>query len=92
VILRCRGRAVPADYATGLGRPPERYTAGVTEDTTRRVVFLDIDGVLAPIRRSDRYGDLEPACIGVLNEIVSSARADVVVSSTWRHGRTVAEL
>ena len=92
MILRCRGRPVPADYATGLGRPPERYTAGVTEDTTRRVVFLDIDGVLAPIRRLDRYGDLEPACIGVLNEIVSSARADVVVSSTWRHGRTVAEL
>ena len=56
------------------------------------MVFLDIDGVLAPIRRLDRYGDLEPACIGVLNEIVSSARADVVVSSTWRHGRTVAEL
>jgi len=56
------------------------------------VVFLDIDGVLAPIRRWDRYGDLEPACIEVLNGIVSSARADVVVSSTWRHGRTVADL
>jgi len=27
-----------------------------------------------------------------LNEIVASARADVVVSSTWRHGKTVAEL
>jgi len=64
----------------------------VTEDTTRRVVFLDIDGVLAPIRRWDRYGDLEPACVEVLNGIVSSARADVVVSSTWRHGRTVADL
>ena len=59
---------------------------------TRRVVFLDIDGVLAPIRRWDRYGDLEPACIEVLNEIVASARADVVISSTWRHGKTVAEL
>jgi len=59
---------------------------------TRRVVFLDIDGVLAPIRRWDRYGDLEPACIEVLNEIVAGARADVVVSSTWRHGKTVAEL
>ena len=64
----------------------------MTEDTTRRVVFLDIDGVLAPIRRWDRYGDLEPVCIEVLNGIVSSARADVVVSSTWRHGRTVADL
>ena len=62
------------------------------DDATRRVVFLDIDGVLAPIRRWDRYGDLEPACIEVLNEIVASARADVVISSTWRHGRTVAEL
>jgi hypothetical protein len=69
------------------------YTSGVgTPDGTRRVVFLDIDGVLAPIRRWDRYGDLEPACIEVLNAIVSSALADVVVSSTWRHGRTVAEL
>jgi HAD domain in Swiss Army Knife RNA repair proteins len=58
----------------------------------RRVVFLNIDGVLAPIRRWDRYGDLEPACIEVLNEIVASARADVVVSSIWRHGKTVAEL
>jgi hypothetical protein len=56
------------------------------------VIFLDIDGVLAPIRRWDRYGDLEPACIDVLNEIVTRGGADVVVSSTWRHGKTVAEL
>ena len=59
---------------------------------TRRVVFLDIDGVLAPIRQWDRYGDLDPACIRVLNEIVACGEADVVVSSTWRHGKTVAEL
>jgi len=48
--------------------------------------------VLAPIRRWDRYGDLDPACIRVLNEIVVSGGADVVVSSTLRHGRTVTEL
>jgi hypothetical protein len=59
---------------------------------TRRVIFLDIDGVLAPIRHWDRYGDLEPACIQVLNEIVTAGGADVVVSSTWRHGKTVGEL
>ncbi len=59
---------------------------------TRRVIFLDIDGVLAPIHRWDRYGDLDPACIRVLNEIVADGGADVVVSSTWRHGKTVAEL
>jgi hypothetical protein len=57
-----------------------------------RVIFLDIDGVLAPIRRWDRYGDLEPACIQVLNEIVVCGEADVVMSSTWRYGKTVAEL
>ena len=59
---------------------------------TRRVIFLDIDGVLAPIRRWDRYGDLDPACIQVLNEIVAGGGADVIVSSTWRYGKTVAEL
>jgi len=56
------------------------------------VVFLDFDGVLAPIRQWDRYGDLEPACIHVLNEIVTQGGADVVVSSTWRYGKSVAEL
>ena len=59
---------------------------------TRRVIFLDIDGVLAPIRQWDRYGDLDPACIQVLNEIVARGGADVIVSSTWRYGKTVAEL
>jgi hypothetical protein len=61
-------------------------------EVTRRVIFLDIDGVLAPIRRWDRYGDLDPGCVHVLNEIVARGQADVVVSSTWRHGRSVAEL
>lgn len=58
----------------------------------RRVVFLDIDGVLAPIRRWDRYEDLDPACVRGLNEIVMQAGAHVVVSSTWRFGKTVPEL
>jgi hypothetical protein len=64
----------------------------VNSTVSRRVVFLDIDGVLAPIRQWDRYGDLDPGCIRVLNEIVGGAGADVVVSSTWRHGKTVTEL
>jgi hypothetical protein len=58
----------------------------------RRVIFLDIDGVLAPIRRWDRYGDLDRVCIQVLNAIVARSGADVVVSSTWRYGKTAAEL
>jgi HAD domain in Swiss Army Knife RNA repair proteins len=64
----------------------------VSADGGRRVIFLDIDGVLAPVRRWDRYGDLDPACIRVLNEIAARGRADVVVSSTWRYGKSVAEL
>ena len=58
----------------------------------RRVIFLDLDGVVAPIRRWDRYGDVDPRCIRVLNAIVACPGADVVVSSTQRHGKTVAEL
>ena len=56
------------------------------------MIFLDIDGVLAPIRQWDRYGDLDPACIQVLNEIATRGGAVVVVSSTWRYGKTVADL
>ena len=56
------------------------------------MILLDIDGVLAPIRGWERYGDLDPACIRVLNEIVARGQADVIISSTWRYGRTVAEL
>ena len=56
------------------------------------MIFLDIDGVLAPIRQWDRYGDLEPECIQVLNDIVARGGADVVVSSTWRYGKSIAEL
>ena len=58
----------------------------------RRVIFLDIDGVLAPIHHWDRYGDLDPACVAVLNEIAAYGEADVVVSSSLRYGRTVADL
>jgi hypothetical protein len=58
----------------------------------RRVIFLDIDGVLAPIRRWDRYGDLDRGCVRALNEIVAGSGADVVVASTWRHGKTIADL
>jgi Swiss Army Knife RNA repair-like protein len=59
---------------------------------TRRVIFLDIDGVLAPIRRWDRYGDLDRACIAVLNDIIAHSGAEIVVASTWRHGKTVTQL
>jgi len=69
------------------------YASRVNQgELTRRVIFLDIDGVLAPITRWDRYGDLEPACVQVLNEIAVGGDAEVVVSSTWRYGKSVDEL
>ena len=58
----------------------------------RRVIFLDIDGVLAPIRNWERYEGLDPACVGVLNVVLARGRAEVVISSTWRYSRTVSEL
>jgi hypothetical protein len=58
----------------------------------QRVIFLDIDGVLAPIRERDRYGELDPACVCLLSEIVGRSGAAVVVTSSLRFGRTVAEL
>jgi hypothetical protein len=57
-----------------------------------RVIFLDIDGVLAPIRRRDRYSELDPACVAVLNAIVEQSGAVIVVSSSLRFGKTVAGL
>jgi hypothetical protein len=64
----------------------------VLATNAQQVIFLDIDGVLAPIREFDRYGDLEPACVDVLNEIVEQSGAAVVVSSSLRYGKTIDEL
>jgi hypothetical protein len=64
----------------------------VLATNAQQVIFLDIDGVLAPIRDLDRYGDLEPACVDVLNEIVDQSGAAVVVSSSLRYGKTIDEL
>lgn len=63
-----------------------------------RVVFLDIDGVLnsrrwMALRGRKEVGastaaahSLDPSAVGLLNELVVRAHADVVISSTWRHG------
>jgi hypothetical protein len=57
-----------------------------------RVIFLDIDGVLAPIPDASHYGDLERTCVETLNDLVARSGADVVVSSSLRFGKTVPEL
>jgi hypothetical protein len=71
-----------------------------------KVIFLDIDGVLNHqdwyVRRremglddiSSNYPlyEFDPDSIEQLNRIVESTGAKVVVSSTWRLGRTIKEL
>jgi len=67
------------------------------------VVFLDFDGVinsmpylLAQARSGDgepgEASAIDPAAIRLVNRIIRRTVAVVVVSSAWRHGRTVPEL
>lgn len=72
-----------------------------------KIIFLDIDGVLNSQNWyeyryenidmklvSDNYPDYEidPGAIKQLNRIIAETEAKVVISSTWRHGRTIQEL
>lgn len=72
---------------------------------TRKVVALDFDGVLnhdAWHKRQSAWDraagvlndrdDLDPECVSRLREITQRTGAQVVVSSTWRHTRTLREL
>lgn len=63
-----------------------------------RIIFLDFDGVLNNqlwyVRNNGQRGqdDLDPESIGFLNNLIAATDAKVVVTSTWRLGRTVEEL
>lgn len=70
-----------------------------------KIIFLDFDGVLNHevfYRKRQDIGiefyppyplcEIDPDCISVLDHIVLQTGAKVVVSSTWRHGRTIQEL
>jgi len=70
-----------------------------------RIVFLDIDGVLnheAFYRKRQEEGihiyptyplsEFDPESVSRLNYILEQTGAKVVMSSSWRHGRTIQEL
>ncbi len=72
-----------------------------------KTIFLDFDGVLNSndwyVRRKDNYEmdavenqypfyEFDPEAINRLNTIIELTNAKVVVSSSWRHGRSVEEL
>src|SRR5262245_44636877 len=65
-------------------------------DDEWRVVFLDIDGVLNSgrncMRQQGKSRPFDPDAITAINHILEQTGATVVVSSTWRIGRSVAEL
>jgi len=64
-----------------------------------RIIFLDIDGVLNSReflefdRETLRFGQrIDPQAMDRLNRIIEEAHAKVVVSSSWRAGRSVDSL
>ena len=53
---------------------------------SKPVVFLDFDGVLNDLWEENGYamrGELDPARVAVLNEILEATGAEVVLSTTW---------
>ena len=69
---------------------------------TTKIIFLDFDGVLNSqlYYKSGRHSarpiafenDIDPDSVALLNQLVKATEAKVVVSSSWRHGRTVEQL
>lgn len=60
----------------------------MTDATRRLVLFVDIDGVLAP-SETDR---LERSCVERLDRLAAELDATIVITSTWRERHDVAEL
>jgi hypothetical protein len=62
-----------------------------------KLIFLDIDGVLVTTNSlipSDKYfgHTFDKTCVRNLIEILNATGAKVVISSSWREGRTLAQL
>lgn len=60
-----------------------------------KVIFLDFDGVILPLPQGGKFEpNLRPSveAINNLNLLVNLTQAEVVVSSSWREGRSVEEL
>lgn len=72
-----------------------------------KIVFLDVDGVMNSndwyVRRSTEvemddiasqypFYEFDPKAVARLNRITDETGAKIVLSSTWRHGRTIEQL
>lgn len=63
----------------------------------KKVIFLDIDGVMIAgsyLKRTKSYPGYQfhPDAVKNLKEIMDSTKAQVVVTSTWRRGKSLVEL
>lgn len=82
------------------------YGMGLDSVAPTKVIFLDIDGVLATdskqslytpkdsdkwIKKYDCY-PFDPACVEVFNEILNNVEADIVISSDWQKFYTLEQL
>lgn len=68
------------------------------------IIFLDIDGVLSSDKYANRYSleewenlsylerHIDNEAVELINYICDKTNAQVVISSTWRYGRTVKQL
>lgn len=61
------------------------------------VIFLDFDGVLNSLRTALAFGgfdghQLDPAAVGLVARLAKESCAQVVISSSWRVGRTLDDL
>jgi hypothetical protein len=50
-----------------------------------KVVFLDFDGVIIPVKAGQGLGSVDAGCIERVNRILRMTGAKVVISSSWRH-------
>jgi hypothetical protein len=51
------------------------------ELAVRKIVFLDMDGVVTHFKSDYR---IDPACVSRLNDLLARTGAEVVISSSWR--------
>jgi hypothetical protein len=57
-----------------------------------KIIFLDIDGCLAPIPRPFKQEYFKESCVKALEFVCQEVDVKIVISSTWRIGQTIKEL
>lgn len=62
------------------------------EKTAVRIIFLDIDGVLNNYLEREGHRQLSDRCVGLLNRLTDETGAKIVLSSTWRLGKSLEEI